>query len=272
MSEWWESLTAFFRIEARGGAYWALAFVAALYLVLSDQDSEHREDGCKKAMRRAFIVPVVWFFLLFNPLTAGIFEKMTGQSYRYVYAALAIPILPVIACAAADVLRRRRSHTLPVALFLAASLAFAGTVFPFDEAGGTVRRSVQWDDEESGAMETVLSEAAQMREKGQIPLLVAPKRMMDAVRRYDAGILLAYGRNLWQTDALSYVHDRYREEQILLCQSMEAENFRAAETAELAIAYGCNLIVLKEPLSTLFLDNWGISCVYESERFYVYER
>ena len=283
MRECWESLVAFFRIEMRGGAYWALAFAALLYLAgtkfaawklcVDEKDGAEPSDSHTQAKTaRALMVLPVWVLLLMNPLTAMLFEKAAGSAYRYGYAALAVPILPVTAYAAADILRRQKKQALPVALLLAASLAFAGTVFPFSQTGTSVRRSAQWDESESGAMEAVLTESRKLRENGQVPLLVAPKRMMDAVRRYDAGIVLAYGRNLWQTDALFYVNDRYSEEQILLCQAMEAETFQAAETAELALSYGCNLLVFEEPLSTLFLDNWGLTCVYESERFFVYKR
>lgn len=281
MHECWENLIAFLRIENRGGAYWALAFAAALYLTGTkiaflrakrpSEGSPSNEEGRDKAGWALIALPV-WFLLLINPVTAALFEKASGSAYRYGYAALAIPILPVIAYAAADILKRRKKQAVPVALLLFASLAFAGTVFPFEKSDAAVRRSAQWEESERGALEAVLSESRQLRENGQVPFLVAPKRIMDAVRRYDAGIVLAYGRNLWQTDALSYVNDRYSEEQILLCQAMEAETFQAAETAELALAYGCNLIVLKEPLSTLFIDDWGLSCVYESERLFVYER
>ncbi|MDE6420352.1 MAG: hypothetical protein K2K87_07475, partial [Lachnospiraceae bacterium] len=154
-----------------------------------------------------------------------------------------------------------------------AAIALAGTVFPFDEAGGgTGRRSAQWNDAERGAFDVVLSQAERLKENGQEALLVAPKSMMETVRRYDADILLAYGRNLWQTNALFYVRDGYGEEQVRLCLSMEAESFQAEQTAELALAYGCNLIVLKEPLGASFLDNRGLSCVYESESLFVYVR
>lgn len=314
MREWWESLLAFFRIESRGGAYWALAFAAAVYLVWKEfaarktcgnagedavqdrenlpdgeeqpdggnlSDGENLPDGGKQPDSeekpaahtwRRLLVCVVWFILWMNPLTAWLFQKIMILPYRYVYASLMVPILPVIAVAAADILRRSQRRTLTTALFLVSALMLAGTVFPFDEKGGTPRRSAQWDDAERGAVETVLSEAQQFKENGQVPLLAAPKSMMDVIRRYDADILLAYGRNLWQTDALFFVYDKYTEEQVLLCQAMEAEPFQAAQTAELALAYGCNLIVLKEPLDAAFLDNRGLSCVYESERLYVYSR
>ena len=263
MREWWEGLLTFFRIESRGGAYWALAFAAVVYLVWK---------GNTARTRRALLVCAAWFLLWMNPLTAWLFQKIMILPYRYAYAALMVPVLPVIAIAAADILKRNRGRTHTTALFLVLALMLAGTVFPFDAQGGTPRRSEQWDDAERGALGAVLSEAQRLKENGQVPLLAAPKSMMDAIRRYDADILLAYGRNLWQTDALFFVYDKYTEEQILLCQAMEAEPFRAAETAELALAYGCNLIVLKEPLDASFLDKRGLSCVYESERLYVYSR
>lgn len=293
---WWESLTAFFRIEANSGAYWALAFAAAVYLAgtwiaakkapAGAEQEQVPADGCAGSIRRMLIVCAGWFVLLLNPFTMGAFEKITGVSYRMVYAALAIPILPVTAWAAAkiwercdfgtgpaaDAPGRRISRPLCAALFLTAALALAGTVYPFDEKAGTIRRGDQWNEAEAGAVEAVLAEADKLKEAGQVPLLAAPKWMMDTIRRYDADILLAYGRNLWQTDALPLVNDRYSEEQIVLCQAMEAETFQAAETAELALAYGCNLIALKEPLSPAFLDNWGLSCVYEAESVYVYSR
>ena len=292
MRECWENLLAFFRIETRSGAYWALAFAAVVYLAGTriaarkacvNADVNAGNDGSagngepakehgNKAWRK-LIVLFVWLLVFMNPLTATLFEKVSGNLYRYVYAALTVPVLPVIAYAAADIWENQKRHAALVALFLAAAIALAGTVFPFDEAGGgTGRRSAQWSDAERGAFDVVLSEAERLKENGQEALLVAPKSMMETVRRYDADILLAYGRNLWQTNALFYVRDGYDEEQVLLCLSMEAEPFQAEQTAELALAYGCNLIVLKEPLGASFLDNRGLSCVYESESLFVYVR
>lgn len=286
LGEWWENLNAFFRIEARSGAYWALAFAALIYL--SGVQIAERSAGMNGGLSagaikkpagesadrtwRVLLVLPVWFFLFMNPAAVWLFRKVTGVSYRYVYAALALPVLPVIACAAADVYGRCKSRRVLAMLFLTAALAVSGTLYPFDEKGGTSRRSAQWSEAESGAMEVILSEARSISESGEETFLAAPKRIMDAVRRYDADILLAYGRDLWQTDALAYVNDGYSEEQIALCQAMEAEPFQADETAELALLYGCNLIALKEPVSTKILDNWGLSCVYESEDVYVYRR
>lgn len=286
LSEWWENLNAFFRIEARSGAYWALAFAALIYLAgvrIAERSAVVNEGlsavGIKQPAgestdRTWRVLPVllVWFFLFMNPAAAWMFRKITGLSYRYVYAALALPVLPVIACAAADVYGCCKSRRVLAMLFLTAALAISGTLYPFDEKGGTPRRSAQWNEAESGAMEIILFEARSISESGEETFLAAPKSIMDAVRRYDAGILLAYGRDLWQTDALAYVHDGYSEEQIALCQAMEAEPFQADETAELALLYGCNLIALKEPVSAKILDNWGLSCVYESEDIYVYRR
>lgn len=288
MRECWENLLAFFRTETRSGAYWALAFAAVIYLAgtrmaarkacvnAEDDDPAGNGESAKghenKAWRK-LIVLFVWLLVFMNPLTAALFEKVSGNLYRYVYAALTVPVLPVIAYAAADIWENQKRHAALVALFLAAAIALAGTVFPFDEAGGgTGRRSAQWNDAERGAFDVILSEAERLRENGQEALLVAPKSMMETVRRYDADILLAYGRNLWQTNALFYVRDGYGEEQVRLCLSMEAEPFQAEQTAELALAYGCNLIVLKEPLGASFLDNRGLSCVYESESLFVYVR
>lgn len=282
LGEWWEDMTVFFRIEARSGAYWALAFAAVIYLagVLVVERSKSTNAGqlrgtvdtrADRAWRVLFILPV-WFLLFMNPAAMWLFRKITGTSYRCVFAALAVPVLPVIAHAAADLYERCKGRRAVAAIFLTAALALAGTLYPFDEKGGTPRRSAQWSEAESGAMEAVLSEARKIKESGQETFLAAPKRMMDAVRRYDADILLAYGRDLWQTDALAYVYDVYSGEQIMLCQAMEAEPFLPDETAELALLYGCNLIVLKEPVSTEILDNWGLSCVYESEGVYVYRR
>lgn len=292
MRECWENLLTFFRIETRSGAYWALAFAAVVYLagtkiaarkacVNADMNVENggsagndapaKEHGSKTW--RKLIVLFVWLLVFMNPLTAALFEKVSGNLYRYVYAALTVPVLPVIAYAAADIWENQKRHAAPVALFLAAAIALAGTVFPFDEAGGGIgRRSAQWDEAERGAFDVVLTEAERLKENGQEALLVAPKSMMEMIRRYDADIQLAYGRNLWQTNALFYVRDGYDEEQVRLCLSMEAEPFQVEQAAELALAYGCNLIVLKEPLGASFLDNRGLSCVYESESLFVYVR
>ncbi|MBD5468247.1 MAG: hypothetical protein HDR21_08880 [Lachnospiraceae bacterium] len=288
MRECWENLLTFLGMETRSGAYWALALAAVLYLagtrvvarkacVNAENDGSAGDDAPAKEPGnktwRKLIVLFVWLLIFMNPLTAVLFEKVFGNFYRYVYAALTVPVLPVIAYAAADIWENQERHAALVALFLAAAIALAGTVFPFDEAGGgTGRRSAQWDDAERGAFDVILSEAERLKEDGQTALLVAPMSMMEMVRRYDADILLAYGRDLWQTNALFYVRDGYGEEQVRLCLSMEAEPFQAEQAAELALAYGCNLIVLKEPLGVSFSDNRGLSCVYESESVFVYVR
>lgn len=288
MRECWENLLTFLRMETRSGAYWALALAAVLYLagtrvvarkacVNAENDGSAGDDAPAKEPGnktwRKLIVLFVWLLIFMNPLTAVLFEKVSGNFYRYVYAALTVPVLPVIAYAAADIWENQERHAALVALFLAAAIALAGTVFPFDEAGGgTGRRGAQWDDAERGAFDVILSEAERLKEDGQTALLVAPMSMMEMVRRYDADILLAYGRDLWQTNALFYVRDGYGEEQVRLCLSMEAEPFQAEQAAELALAYGCNLIVLKEPLGVSFSDKRGLSCVYESESVFVYVR
>ncbi|MDE6421374.1 MAG: hypothetical protein K2K87_12740, partial [Lachnospiraceae bacterium] len=122
MRECWENLLAFFRIETQSGAYWALAFAAVVYLagtriaarkacVNADANAENggsagtgepaKEHGSKTW--RKLIVLFVWLLVFMNPLTAALFEKVSGNLYRYVYAALTVPVLPVIAYAAADI-------------------------------------------------------------------------------------------------------------------------------------------------------------------------
>lgn len=163
-------------------------------------------------------------------------------------------------------------RTAAAVCIVALALILAGRVYPYDSRAELEKRGAAGFGPESAEITQILEQAEQMGQDGQIPLLVAPKEIMECIRRYDAGIVLAYGRNLWQTDALTCVNDRYTDEQIVLCQSMESEELPAREKAELACEYGCNLIVLKEPLGQGFLQEWNLKEVCGEENFYFYIR
>ncbi len=308
MGELWNGLTAFWK-EA-DGAYISLFAAALIFCALEGvlsgalSKSDKSARGAAGTGFRIAVCALVWSVLWMNPVTAMLVQRACGIRYGYERAFLLLPALPLIAYAAAEIAGRAEAAMPPVktagragaavppvktagragaamppavrtaaaVCIVALALVLAGRVYPYDSRAELEKWGATGFGPESAEITQILEQAEQMERDGQIPLLVAPKEIMECIRRYGAGIVLAYGRNLWQTDALTCVNDRYTDEQIVLCQSMESEELPAREKAELACEYGCNLIVLKEPLGQGFLQEWKLKEVCGEENFYFYIR
>lgn len=299
MSELWRALLAFWKEAQSGGAYVTLALAALLFCAASASRSgdsgrgarakdgsrpEAKDTGgvetgdggvrCGKS-RRIAAGALAWCVLWMNPLTAILVQKVLGVRYHYANVSLLLPVLPLIAYVAAELVLsiKEKGAVRAAAVFgLAAALMLAGSVYPYGARAGVEKYGeVRWGAD-SPEIKGILEAAGELEKEGQIPFLSAPKEIMERIRRYDPGIVLVYGRNLWQPDTLNYVMDGYTEVEVALFGHMEGEVFGAQKAAMLSLSLGCNLIALKEPLDEAFLQERGLRAAYVSEGFYLYVR
>lgn len=298
MSELWRALLAFWKEAQSGGAYVTLAFAALLFCAVSalwSGDSgggagakdgsagandiggaETGDDGGRRGKsRRIAAGALAWCVLWMNPLTAMLVQKVLGVRYHYANVSLLLPVLPLIAYVAAELVLsiKAKGAVRGAAVFgLAAALMLAGSVYPYGARAGIEKYSEASWGADSPEIKGILEAAGELEKEGQIPFLSAPKEIMERIRRYDPDIVLVYGRNLWQPDTLNYVMDGYTEVEVALFAHMEEEAFGVQKTAMLSLSLGCNLIALQEPLDEAFLQERGLRAAYGSEGFYLYVR
>lgn len=269
MQSAWNEIQTFFRIAEQGGAYASLGLLAVLFCLIKGT-KQNRE-------RRVAAGFCVIAFLMCNPITVYAYAKLTGQTYPLWKVTLAIPLLPLIAYCGTELTallceNKKTWYRIAVTAALAVVILTAGTIVPFSarEDLKPVKEVVYGREDEM--IEQIREAAGQLRTEGAEPLLVAPKGIMNSIRRYDGQIRLVYGRNLWQTGALDYLHETYSGEAVLLCQKMESAEVNSAETAELALALGCNLIVCREELTDTFLTHHGLELFASEHSLYLYIR
>lgn len=269
MQRVWNDMVSFFQGMESEGSYYGIGLLAVLFCLIY----EGREKRHWRCVAIAVCTVVV---LLWNPLTARAYEMLLGRGYPLDLVSLAIPLLPFLAYAGTMLVeegtkgRPMRDRVLLVAGLVVVFMA-AGTMVPFGNGKPEVGMETVGTADER-CIEAVSDAAKELQDIGQEPLLVAPKEIMETIRRYDGSIELIYGRDLWQTDALAYLHETYPEEIILLCQRMESSEANVAQTAEAALALGCNLIVCKESLSDAFMEYQHLELYYEAQELYLYIR
>ncbi len=283
MSEIWEHLTAFLHAARQGGDYYGLILPAFFYCMIEDYNIvvSRQENGYKAVKRklRKRWIPVsflIYFVLFMNPLTALLFRRITGQEYSFSAASLLIPTIPFLAYACVRIVSAnitwKFSKRMAVTVGLSLAIMAAGTMIPWLKREDLSKTSSMNYGRQDAMVQSLLQASEELGQSGDIPYLAAPKGIMEVIRRYDGSILLAYGRNLWQTQALTYLHEQYTAEQIVLCQRMEDENADAAEVAELALELGCNMIVCKKQLTDTFTEYYGLSLYAQHQGLYLYVR
>ena len=272
MMQTWNELTAFWMSSRQRSVCLALALAAAVFILVN----EDKQMSVLKQMAAGFLGICLIFY---NPLIAFIYEKVSGKYYPFAKLGLGLPFLPFLAAAGAVLLvkigRNKRDKLVLAAGFVLTAF-LSGNLVLFASVDSAGNSAVDpYDSELSSAqgesMQQMIRNAAQeLRELGAAPLLVAPKEIMEEIRRLDGSIVLAYGRDMWQTQALSYLHETYDEEQILLCQMMESKDAEAADVAEYAITAGCNLFVAREELDSTFAQAHHLWLFGEEQGLYLY--
>ena len=272
MNEAWNQWMAFWDRINQGGAYVSLTVLALVYLMYTGL---YRKDE-RRIRARVAIVFLVLMVILCNPVTAFVYQKIIGRTYEYETSFVCVPMLILIAYAGSELVaehvlwtKKKRMITMVALLFVIMS---TGAILPFWNREDIVKRSQMVYGRHDELIEDILEASEDIKERGDIPFLVAPKGIMSVIRYYDGGIRLAYGRDLWETDLMSHIHDQYSAEQIVLCQKMEDENVGATEVAELALALGCNMFVSREVLTETFVEYHNLALYAENDELYLYVR
>lgn len=271
MQNAWNEILAFMRISGQGGAYWYLAVPAVLFLLF---------NGSAKGIQRRTAAGFCAIALLFcNPLTAAVYEKAAGTAYPLWKVTLGIPLLPFLAYAGVMLAEslckeagNKKSGRYAVGVGIVLVIMMSGTIMPWSERTDLEYAGRNIAPTERQMMEEVSEAASVLIGRGDGALLVAPKGIMNSIRRYDSRIQLVYGRNLWQTGALDYLHETYTDAAILLCQRMENTEANVTETVEMALEQGCNLIVCREELSSAFTAANYLSLYAQTDGLYLYVR
>lgn len=266
----WNEMVSFFRGMEQEGSYYGIGLLAVLFCLIY--------EGAEKKRRRFVAIFIcVFTVLLCNPITARVYGAVFGVAYPIGWVSLAIPLLPFLAYTGTllimTVIQKRpvRDRVIMTAGLVLVIMA-AGTMVPWSGREKPETGMVVTYAADSRCMVAVMDAAKELEKAGQEALLIAPKEMMESIRRYDGSIELIYGRDLWQTDALPYLHETYPEEIIILCQQMESADANVAQTVEMALAFGCNLVVCREALSDTFLEYQHLELYYEEQGLYLYVR
>lgn len=153
------------------------------------------------------------------PVTAAVLMLYQTKFYNYEWIWSLVPATAVIAYGLACAWTEYRAadggqwkKTVPVTLLMLTALLFCGSL------GRTV-----WDREERREDRAAAYAAADRlsgRYAGEGLCLWAPREIMEYIREKDAGILLPYGRNIWDGFLNAYSYDVYSEEIVMLEQWM----------------------------------------------------
>ncbi len=146
------------------------------------------------------------------PVTAALLELYQTRFYDYKWIWSLVPMTALTGFAVTlfltDFLQEssggsRKRQAAAVAL-LAAGLIFCGGMGrkPWDGCGR------QGEVQERQKAEMIFEEL-QERLQGKQVCLWAPRELLEYARAYDAGILLLYGRDMWDTDLTAYSYESY---------------------------------------------------------------
>jgi len=270
MQNAWNEIVTFFRMMEQNGAYYGIGLLAVLFCLMYKGADKKKNivialGGCLMAVA------------LCNPVTVLLYEKIFGDTGALAVLTPAIPLFVLVSYVGTEIfvavsVGRRCREKWFIAVVLGMVIMVAGTVVPWSDREDLAKRAEMPYDKDEPMMAAVQDAAAELTEAGQGPLLVAPKEIMESVRRYNPQICLVYGKDLWQADALPYLHESYPAEKIILCQEMESPEANVAQTVELALAQGCNLIVCREALPESFSEYHQLELYAQAEELYLYVR
>lgn len=212
------------------GFYQYLLLAAALYLLIF-----HRK---KQSVRQTLAFSFAVLFVFLCPLTARIIRACIGQSVYWRVLWL-LPAIPVIAMAAVEFLRGRKSRPVQLLLVLVCCGAIALSGQDMLRAGSYVRTANRQKvpDDIANICNLVLDEAA--RDEVTEIRMAADDYVASYARVYDASILQPYGR--WGMGALIRQNSRIYN----LMHQPEPRNYR--KIAKLCQKTGCNFLVISVP-------------------------
>ncbi len=202
----------------------ALLFAALFFLWLSRRKAEgkigqkaEREAGQKALLLYTSVIAVCCVL----PFTAAVFMKYQTKFYDYEWIWSMVPLTAVTAWGGVAVLeeiwpkqgeRDWRRGLSGTSLLLAAVLLCGSLGRPaWSRTGQAEKRRHAYE---------VLCQVKEIY-PGETLCLWAPREIMEYAREADAGILLPYGRNMWDIALNGYSYDVYEEDTAAMYRWME---------------------------------------------------
>lgn len=213
------------------GYYQYLLLAAAVYLLIF-----HRK---KRSTRQVLIYSAFVLFIFFFPLSAKVIVFCIGGSvYWRVFWLL--PIIPLIALAATEFLRSRRSKLTQAALLLVccAAIAVSGRDMFTDGVYVRTGNAQKVPDDVAQICDTIKAEA----EKDGLDdfLVMGDEYLSSYLRVYDPSVSQAYGR--WGRDPVNNSCRR-----VYHLMKVEESRRKYRKIAKLSNRGGCDFLVISVP-------------------------
>ena len=226
-----------------GGTPGLSALFLAGLLALWYAKNEQKKDT-ELLFRYALIVLIV---IISPPYLYLVGRFFTGFALDGMYLWL-LPLTPVMLKVFSDaaVAARALSHRFIFGLSAAALLLLAGTSSFQPESFQRVDNAYYIPEAELHTLEYI---SRIRNERGQEEILIwGPERLMEYARRYDGGLILVYGRDLWEGTPDPEMHQIYEDLDYNALLAMQNETLFLDIMGKSAERYGCDLLILdKEP-------------------------
>ncbi len=174
----------------------------------------------QKEQRALLLYASVMTVCCILPMTAAVLMLYQTKFYNYEWIWSLVPVTAVTAFGLTVFWTEYRAgnagqwkKVLPVTLLMLAVLLFCGSL------GKSVWDREERKEERARAYSVV--ERLSGRGAGERLCLWAPREIMEYAREKDAGILLPYGRNIWDGFLNAYSYDIYNEDTVMMEQWME---------------------------------------------------
>ncbi|MBR6157548.1 MAG: hypothetical protein IKQ27_11365 [Lachnospiraceae bacterium] len=231
----------------------------------------------KKDTKMLFSYAMVVLLVIISPPYLYLVGRFfTGYALDSMYLWL-LPLTPVMLKVFSDaaVAARALSHRFIFGLSAAALLLLAGTSSFQPESFQRVGNHYYIPDAELHTLEYL----KQIREeRGQEEMLIwGPEHLMEYARRYDGGLILVYGRDMWEGTPDPEMHQIYEDWEYNAALAMQNETLFLDVMGESAERYGCDLLILdKEPFFTAkqpwpkLIGQYVLQETLENELIYVF--
>lgn len=214
----------------------ALLFAALFFLWLGGKKTEvearqriGQRAGQEQERKTLLLYATVTTVCCVLPLTAAVLMLYQTNFYSYEWIWSMVPLTAVTAWGGVAVLEeiwpklgaKDWRKGLPGAAILLAAVLLCGSLGPpaWSQEGQAKERQHVYD---------LLRRVRELC-PGESLCLWAPREIMEYAREADAGILLPYGRNMWDITLNAYSYDTYGEEKEVMYQWMEELQGRMPE-------------------------------------------
>lgn len=264
-----------FRVTA-GGKLMALFLVSLMFLWI----------GCKQEKQKTLLCyGTVSALCCIIPVTAVPLMLYQTRFYDYEWIWSIVPVTIITAYAGTKVMaehwqgfrREAWRRGLPVTVGLLVVALLCGGL-----NGNDVDRESEktWREQTESVMEVI--RAGTEEKLGDVGTgsgsicMWAPRKMMEYARRLDSGILLPYGRNMWEEALGAYSYDTYSEETEkmyqwmsiveetctesdfdftdIILEKMEEQQLSTGECLDAARQAGVNIMILPENTNRMLLN------------------